>query len=119
MPGPDGMPMIVTLTVHGQTVNFMNLPSDFTLTPAFSFQLDCEDQAEVDLVWEAMLDGGTTMACGWITDKFGVTWQIIPRRFMELLNIGTPAQVGAVLGAMQQMIKLEVGPLEAAFEEAN
>ena len=119
MPGPEGVPLMVTLTVQGQSVNFMNYPTEFQLTPAFSFQLDCEDQAEVDRIWDAILDGGTTMACGWITDKFGLTWQVIPRRFMELLSIGTPAQVGAVMEAMQQMVKLEVGPLEAAFEAAS
>ncbi|MEI7578117.1 MAG: VOC family protein [Armatimonadota bacterium] len=119
MPGLEGIPLMVTLIVQGQSINFMNYPTEFRLTPAFSFQLDCEDQAEVDRVWEAMLDGGTTMACGWITDRFGLTWQVIPRRFMELLSIGTPAQVEAVMGAMQQMIKLEVGPLEVAFEAAR
>lgn len=118
MPGEGDVPLMLTLTVQGHAINFMNYPTEFQLTPAFSFQLDCADQAEVDRIWDAMLEGGTTMACGWITDKFGLTWQIIPRRFMELLSIGTPAQVGAVMGALQEMIKLEVGPLEAAFEAA-
>lgn len=119
MPGPGDEPLLVTLTVQGQKINFMNYGTQFQLSPAFSFQLDCEDQAEVDKIWDAMLDGGMTMACGWITDRFGLTWQVIPRRFMELLSIGTPAQVGAVMGAMQDMVKLEVGPLEAAFEAAG
>ncbi|MDH4387785.1 MAG: VOC family protein [Fimbriimonas sp.] len=119
MPGPEGAPLMLTLKVQALSINFLNLPSEFVLTPAFSFQLDCEDQDEVDRIWEAMRDGGTTMACGWITDKYGLTWQVIPRRFMELLTIGTPSQVGAVMEAMQQMIKLEVAPLEAAFEAAK
>lgn len=119
MRGPEGEAFIVNLTVQGQSLVFMNQADHFTLSPAFSIQIDCVDQAEVDRIWDAMLDGGTTMACGWITDKFGLTWQVIPRRFMELLNTGTPAQVGAVMGAMQEMIKLEIAPLEAAFESAG
>jgi predicted 3-demethylubiquinone-9 3-methyltransferase (glyoxalase superfamily) len=118
MPGPNGGAFIVSFTLQGQKYVFMNSTDVYTLSPAFSLQIDCDDQAEVDRIWEAMMDGGTPMACGWITDRFGLTWQVIPRQFFELLNSGTPAESMAVMTAMQTMIKFDVSGLQAAFDGA-
>jgi predicted 3-demethylubiquinone-9 3-methyltransferase (glyoxalase superfamily) len=81
--------------------------------------VDCEDQAEVDRYWEALVKAGSTPTqCGWITDPFGLTWQIVPRRFMELIDDPNPTKVQAVMAAMLTMVKLDVAALEKAYEEA-
>ncbi len=92
----------------------------FELTGAISFLVEFDEQAELDSVWDRLLDGGEAMQCGWVTDKFGVTWQIAPTTLGRLMSDpdATPAQKKAVMQAMMPMIKLESEPLEAAFEAA-
>ena len=81
--------------------------------------MDCEDQAEVDGYWDRLVAAGATPSqCGWITDPFGVTWQIVPRRFMELIADPNPRKVQGVMAAMMEMVKLDVAALEKAYEEA-
>ena len=85
----------------------------------FSLFVNCEDQVEVDEYWNKLISAGAKpMQCGWITDPFGLTWQIVPRRFMQLINDTNPAKVKAVMDAMMEMIKLEVAVLEKAYNEA-
>ncbi len=90
--------------------------SYFTFSEGFSLFVQCEDQEEVDEYWNKLVnDGATKMQCGWITDQFGLTWQIVPKRFIELISDKNPAKVKAVMDAMMEMEKLNV----AAFERAH
>ena len=81
--------------------------------------MTCDGQAEVDRLWSALTEGGQALQCGWLTDRFGVTWQIVPRQFFELRKAGTPAQTAAVMEAMMKMVKFDAAALEAAFEGAK
>ncbi|MEC8859551.1 MAG: VOC family protein [Pseudomonadota bacterium] len=93
--------------------------SYFSFSQGFSLYVDCEDQVELDGYWNKFIDAGATpMQCGWITDQFGLTWQIVPRRFMELINDGNANKVQAVMGAMMQMVKIDVAALERAYDQA-
>lgn len=93
----------------------------FELTGAISFLVEFETQEELDEVWNKMLDGGTPQQCGWITDKFGVTWQITPKTFGELMSSpdSTPAQKQALMAAMMPMVKLDMPRLQEAYDNAK
>jgi predicted 3-demethylubiquinone-9 3-methyltransferase (glyoxalase superfamily) len=91
----------------------------FQFSQAFSLYVNCEDQQEVDEYWDKLVSAGATpLQCGWITDPFGVTWQIVPKRFMELIADKNPKKVQAVMDAMMSMIKLDVAALEEAYDAA-
>lgn len=115
---PDGSALVASFSINGMNFAALNGGPHYQFSPATSFLIRCEDQVEVDHLWDSLVDGGSPMACGWLSDKFGVTWQIVPARFFELLDAGTPAQVQAVMGAMMQMVKFDVAALEAAFASA-
>lgn len=88
----------------------------FTFTDGISLFISCEDQAEVDYYWDALLaNGGETQACGWLKDQFGVRWQVIPKRLMELMGDPDPIKSGKVMQAMMNMIKIDVAELETAY----
>jgi predicted 3-demethylubiquinone-9 3-methyltransferase (glyoxalase superfamily) len=93
----------------------------FKLSGAISFMVEFEEQSELDEVWAKLLDGGTPQQCGWITDKFGVTWQIVPASMGRMMSdpAATPAQKQALMKAMMPMVKLESAELEAAFNGAK
>ena len=89
---------------------------NFTFTDGISLFVSCADQAEVDYYWDALLTGGgQTQACGWLMDRYGVRWQIIPTRLMELMSDPDPEKSGRVMGAMLEMIKIDIAGLEAAY----
>jgi predicted 3-demethylubiquinone-9 3-methyltransferase (glyoxalase superfamily) len=92
----------------------------FELTGAVSTMAEMETQAELDQVWEKLVDGGQTQQCGWVTDKFGVTWQIVPASFGRMMSdpSATPAQKQALMQAMMPMVKLDEATLKAAFDSA-
>ena len=102
-----------TVRVAGQTIHLFNAGEFREITEAFSMMVTCSSQAELDRIWDALNKGGTPMQCGWITDRFGVTWQVIPDKLDEWL--ADPARGAAVTEVMMQMVKLEFGPLEAAL----
>lgn len=106
---------MVNFTLSGTPYQILNGGDHHKLTPACSIAILTENQAETDRIWNALLD--TPMACGWLTDRFGVSWQIVPRRLTELLMHDDPAVVARVNEAMQQMIKFDVAALEAAAAE--
>lgn len=113
---PEGTPFIVQFTLDGMRVDAISAGPAMTLTEAFSFVLDCADQAEVDRYWDALTaDGGTPSQCGWCTDRFGLSWQVVPRRFEELMSGDDPAAVARTTAAMLTMTKLDVAALEAAY----
>jgi predicted 3-demethylubiquinone-9 3-methyltransferase (glyoxalase superfamily) len=117
--GTDGPVSSAEFVVGGQVFMGYNGGSYFSFSEGFSLYVDCADQAEVDAYWERLLKAGATpTACGWIKDPFGLSWQIVPRRFMELIADEDPKKVQAVMDAMMTMVKLDVAALERAYDGA-
>ena len=117
--GKDGPVTSAEFVIGGQSVMGYNGGPYFTFSQGFSLFVDCKDQAEVDEYWNKLIAAGATPSqCGWITDPFGVTWQIVPRRFMELIGDKDKRKVQAVMDAMMTMVKLDVAALEKAYHEA-
>ncbi len=113
---PAGAVLLVDFTVAGQRFTAINGGPQFSFTEAVSFVIDCEDQAEVDRLWDALTaDGGEPGRCGWLKDRFGMSWQVVPRELGELL--GSPQREGAgrAMEAMLRMDKIDVGELRRAF----
>ncbi len=114
--GSDGPISSAEFVIGGQVFMGYNGGPHFKFTDAFSLFVDCEDQEEVDEYWNKLLDAGAKpVQCGWITDPFGLSWQIVPRRFMELVGDKNPKKVQAVMDAMLKMVKLDVVALERAY----
>lgn len=117
--GTDGPVVAAEFTVGGQRFMAYNGGPHFKFTDAFSIFISCEDQAEVDRYWSALVDAGSKpVQCGWITDPFGLSWQIVPKRFMELIADPDPKKSAAVMTAMMEMVKLDVAALEKAHRDA-
>ncbi len=117
--GTDGPITSAEFVVGGQAFMGYNGGPYFTFSQGFSLFVNCDDQAEVDNYWDRLVGAGATpLQCGWITDQFGVTWQIVPRRFTELISDKNPAKVQAVMDAMMEMVKLDVAALEKAYADA-
>jgi predicted 3-demethylubiquinone-9 3-methyltransferase (glyoxalase superfamily) len=113
--GPKDSVLSVQFTLAGQSYIALNGGPDFTFDEAISLSIDCEDQAEVDRYWTALLaDGGQESVCGWLKDRFGVSWQVIPRRLPELLRSPDRQAAASVLAAMLKMVKIDVSELERA-----
>jgi predicted 3-demethylubiquinone-9 3-methyltransferase (glyoxalase superfamily) len=113
--GTPGSVMSLGFELAGQAFMALNGGPDFRFTPAISFYVHCEDQAEIDRLWNALLDGGEPQQCGWITDRFGVTWQIVPTILDELLTDEDQAKVQRVTEAFLQMEKFDIAELQAAY----
>jgi predicted 3-demethylubiquinone-9 3-methyltransferase (glyoxalase superfamily) len=117
--GPKDMVLTVNFTLAGRSYQGLNGGPDFKFNEAVSFTIDCEDQAEVDRYWAALTaDGGEESVCGWLKDKFGVSWQVIPRRLPELFNGPDREAAARVLEAMLKMVKIDVAELERAARAA-
>jgi predicted 3-demethylubiquinone-9 3-methyltransferase (glyoxalase superfamily) len=114
-PGPKGTVMVATFQIEGQQFMALNGGPQYTISPAISFFVDCETQAEVDELWEKLTAGGSEVQCGWLTDKFGVSWQIIPRTLMELMQDKDPVKSQRVFKAMMGMIKIDIEALRRAY----
>jgi predicted 3-demethylubiquinone-9 3-methyltransferase (glyoxalase superfamily) len=114
-PGPKGTAMVVSFEIEGQTFSALNGGPQYTFSPAISFLVDCETQAEVDDLWAKLTAGGKEVQCGWLTDKFGVSWQIIPRAFMEMMQDKDPVRSQRVFRAMMQMVKIDLEALRRAY----
>jgi predicted 3-demethylubiquinone-9 3-methyltransferase (glyoxalase superfamily) len=113
-PREEGLAMTVSFELDGQRVVALNGGSDFKLDEAFSFSIDCEDQAEVDYYWEKLGEGGEHGPCGWLRDRFGLSWQVVPKRLPELLSDPDREKAQRVMAAMLKMSKIEVAELEQA-----
>lgn len=121
---PEGIPdveagsaFIVNVTIMGQHYILFNGGPQFPFNSQVSLYVECENQADVDKYWDALTaDGGAPVQCGWLTDKFGLSWQIIPKRLGELMSDSDPAVVGRVTQAMLGMVKLDVAELEKAAQ---
>jgi len=117
-PGPAGSVMTIGFELDGQSVTALNGGPHFTFSEAVSFVIECSDQGEVDHYWDALLaNGGKALQCGWLKDRFGLSWQVVPRRMIELMTDPDKAKAGRVAGAMMQMVKLDIAMLEAAADE--
>jgi predicted 3-demethylubiquinone-9 3-methyltransferase (glyoxalase superfamily) len=118
VPGPKGKVMTATLEIEGQEFMVLNggPVQDFTFSPAISFFVRCEDQEEIDRLWDALLDGGKAMQCGWLTDKYGITWQIVPRMLGDLIGNPDPEKAKKATAAMMKMVKFDIAELQRASE---
>jgi predicted 3-demethylubiquinone-9 3-methyltransferase (glyoxalase superfamily) len=110
-PGPVGSLLVMDLELEGEVVTFLNGGPAYQLTEAFSFTVRCETQEEIDHYWAKLTEGGSEIACGWLKDKFGLCWQIVPSRIKELLR--SPKAMKAMMG----MKKLDIAMLEKAAKE--
>ena len=117
-PGPAGTAMTVAFTLDGQPFTALNGGPSYTFNEAVSFVVHCEDQAEVDHLWSQLTAGGKEVACGWLKDKYGLAWQIVPKRFLELMMDPDPVRKQRVMKAMFQMKKLDLPVLEAAYNQS-
>jgi predicted 3-demethylubiquinone-9 3-methyltransferase (glyoxalase superfamily) len=114
-PGPKGTVMVATFQIEGQKFMALNGGPQYTISPAISFFVDCETQAEVDELWEKLTAGGSDVQCGWLRDKFGVSLQIIPRTLMELMQDKDLVKSQRVFKAMMGMIKIDIEALRRAY----
>jgi predicted 3-demethylubiquinone-9 3-methyltransferase (glyoxalase superfamily) len=117
-PRDEGTVMTVTFELDGQKFLALNGGPDFTFNEAVSFQIFCRDQAEVDHYWKKLGEGGEHGPCGWLKDRFGLSWQVVPTRLMELLGDSDREKAQRVMAAMLEMGKIEIDELERAAEAA-
>jgi predicted 3-demethylubiquinone-9 3-methyltransferase (glyoxalase superfamily) len=115
-PLPEGTVLTASFELNGQRFVALNGGPMYKFSPATSFVVDCEDQAEVDYYWEKLGAGGTYNQCAWLDDKFGVTWQIVPKQLGQLLSDPDPAKAGRVMQAMMQMTKIDIAGLQRAYD---
>ena len=113
-PRPEGMVMTVSFELDGRPFVALNGGPEFGFSEAVSFQVDCADQAEVDHYWDRLSEGGEEGPCGWLKDRFGLSWQIVPRVLPELLAQPDAEKAQRVMAAMLQMRKIEIAELERA-----
>jgi predicted 3-demethylubiquinone-9 3-methyltransferase (glyoxalase superfamily) len=116
-PTPKGTLMSATIELEGQKFMVLNGGPQFTFTPAISFFVNCETQEEVDELWEKLSEEGETKRCGWLEDKYGVSWQIIPSILGEMLQDEDAGKAKNVMEAMLQMDKIEISALKQAYEK--
>jgi predicted 3-demethylubiquinone-9 3-methyltransferase (glyoxalase superfamily) len=114
-PQPAGTVMTVNFRLAGQDFIALNGGPKFTFNEAVSFVVTCADQAEIDAFWEKLSEGGTEIQCGWLKDRYGLCWQVVPAG-LDALFQGTPEQSERVMAAMLGMVKLDMGRLREAFE---
>jgi predicted 3-demethylubiquinone-9 3-methyltransferase (glyoxalase superfamily) len=115
-PGPKGSVMIVSFELDGQQFTALNGGPSFKFTPAISLYVDCETQEEVDQLWEKLAEGGRKDRCGWLQDKYGLSWQIIPRALQQLMSDPDPKRSAGVMQAMLQMDKIDIAGLRRAYD---
>jgi len=118
-PGPKGSVMSVEFQLDGQQFIALNGGPQFTFSPAISFFVNCETQEEVDELWEKLSAGGRKNRCGWLQDKFGLSWQIIPTALGKLIGDPDPEKSKRAMKAMLQMDKIDINGLKQAYDNAN
>jgi predicted 3-demethylubiquinone-9 3-methyltransferase (glyoxalase superfamily) len=117
-PRPAGTVLTVVFELDGTRFVGLNGGPQYTFNPAISFQIACASQEEVDHYWDALTDGGTEDHCGWVQDRFGMSWQVVPKRLTELLQDPDAERAQRVMGAMLQMRKIDIAALEDAAAAA-
>ena len=116
-PGPKGSVMMVTFQLDGQEFMALNGGPEYKFTPAISLFVNCETQQEVDELWDKLSEGGRKDRCGWLTDKYGLSWQIIPSALGKLMSGPDPEKSKRVMKAMLQMDKIDIAGLERAHQQ--
>lgn len=117
-PRPKGMVMSATFELEGQKFMGLNGGPHFKFTEAVSFFVNCETQQEVDELWSKLSDGGEEGHCGWLKDRFGLSWQIVPRALGEMLGDSDPRRSRSVMAAMLEMRKIDIQALKRAYDQA-
>jgi predicted 3-demethylubiquinone-9 3-methyltransferase (glyoxalase superfamily) len=115
-PGAAGSVATVEFELSGRKFFALNGGAAYTLSPAFSVMIPCADQDEVDHYWGRLADGGQEVACGWVTDRFGLSWQVVPTVLMDMMNDPDPEKVRRVTEAMFTMKKLDIAGLQKAYD---
>jgi len=115
-PGPQGSVLTVAFELDGQEFTALNGGPHYKFSPATSFVVNCETQDEVDYYWEKLSAGGKTMQCGWLDDKYGVTWQVVPSVLVKMLQDKDAEKSQRVMKAMMQMDKMDIAALKRAYE---
>jgi predicted 3-demethylubiquinone-9 3-methyltransferase (glyoxalase superfamily) len=115
MPMPKGTVLTVRFELDGQEFLALNGGPTFPFTEAISLMVECKDQKEIDFYWSKLLDGGADAQCGWLKDKYGLSWQVVPEGLEKLLGDADPAKANRVMQAIMGMVKLDVAKLEAAY----
>jgi predicted 3-demethylubiquinone-9 3-methyltransferase (glyoxalase superfamily) len=114
VPYEEGTTLVVNFELDGRPFMALNAGPEYHFTPAISLVIGCTTQQEVDFYWDHLVDGGNAVQCGWLEDRFGLSWQVVPNRLDELLSGPDPDVVNRVMQAMMTMIKLDIAQLEAA-----
>jgi predicted 3-demethylubiquinone-9 3-methyltransferase (glyoxalase superfamily) len=114
---PAGMVLTVTFELDGQEFMAINGGPEFTFSPAISVLVNCESQAEVDELWEKLSEGGRKDQCGWLTDRFGLSWQVVPTLLGQLMASPNSMKTQNMMKAMLQMTKLDIAALQTAYDE--
>ena len=114
-PGEEGSVMLVEFELNGQRFSALNGGPQYTFSPAVSIVVPCADQAEVDYYWSSLTEGGQEVACGWLTDKYGLSWQIVPAIFFDMIADPDSAKVARVTEAMFTMTKFDIAALQKAY----
>jgi predicted 3-demethylubiquinone-9 3-methyltransferase (glyoxalase superfamily) len=115
-PGPKGQVMVMKFEIEGQEFIALNGGPQFHFTEAVSFVVNCKDQKEVDSYWDRLAAGGQPVQCGWLRDKFGLSWQVTPTILGELMADKDPKKASRVMQAMLKMVKIDIAGLKAAYE---
>ena len=114
-PGPKGSVMTVSFTIEGQHFTALNGGPTYKITPAISFVVNVATQKELDRTWDKLCAGGKPIQCGWLEDKFGVSWQIVPTVLFKMISDKNPAKSNRVMQALLQMVKLDIKKLQEAY----
>jgi len=117
-PGPKGSVMTIAFELEGQKFVALNGGPQYQFNPAISFVVNCDGQEEVDHYWEKLAAGGKEIQCGWLVDKYGVSWQVVPKALIEMLRDENAARTQWVMKAMMQMKKIDIAGLKAAYDQS-
>ncbi len=117
MPQPEGSVLTISFKLGELEFTALNGGPAFSFNEAVSFMVTCETQEEINRYWDGLVKDGTPMACGWLKDKYGLAWQIVPQRFFDMINTEDTARNGRVLNAMNTMVKFDIAALEAAYSD--
>ncbi len=116
-PRPAGTVMVVSFELDGQPFTALNGGPEFTFSEAISFQIDCQSQEEVDYYWDGLTAGGEEGPCGWLKDRYGVSWQVVPSALIALLQDPDPGRSQRAMAAMMTMKKIDIAALHAAADQ--